>query len=202
MYNFFYFELMLFCSYIFYRYLAKIFNLKRKSKTSNRHIEDIFDLLKYGIIIYLLIFLHNSSFFNIKYILFYFVSLTIAGFILEIPGVGDTLPNIKKWNKNKFTVMVLFLTMTYLLNKGNFTFDKRNNSILFFFIIFSIITLIISYKQNKFKTLHPHHWQIFLFLSLLIKPKDVKTQILSSIFLSLYSHGIICYSAASIFKHD
>ena len=202
MHKIFYFEFMLFISYIFYRIIANIFNLKRKDKSKLRHIKDIIDLLKYGSIIYLFVFINNQTFFDLNYALLYMISLIICGFTLQIPGVGETFPNIKKWNKNKLFMIIILLTMTYVLNKGNFIFDKRNNTILSFFIIYSMVTILIAYKKNNLKTIHPHHWQVFWVLSFLIIPKDLKTQMLSSIYLSMFAHGIICYSAASLIKDD
>lgn len=38
-----FFEIMLFISYVFYRYIAGIYNLRMKSKNLDKHLIDIID---------------------------------------------------------------------------------------------------------------------------------------------------------------
>ena len=47
---------MLFISYVFYRYLAGIYNLRMKSKNLDKHLIDIIDLLIYGLLFIYLYF--------------------------------------------------------------------------------------------------------------------------------------------------
>ena len=196
------FHLMLILSYVLFRKFGLTFNFRMKNKSNQRHINDIIELLLYGSIIYLVIFRKNKIKFDCIYFITFLISLISFSFILKIPGVGDPLPNIKKWNKNKIIVSTLFACFIWYLNKGNNILTKQNLFFMKLIFLFLIIALIISYKKNRLKTFHPHHWQIFWFLSLLIIPKDNKTKLLSSIFLSMFAHGIICYSAASIINDD
>ena len=48
------FNLMLIFSYVFYRNLANRYQLRMKNKTLQKHIIDVFDLVLYGSIFYLL----------------------------------------------------------------------------------------------------------------------------------------------------
>ena len=193
---------MLISSYVLFRKFGLTFNFRMKEKSNDKHFFDIIELLLYGTFTYMIIFFKNKIKFDCIYFITFLISLISFSFILKIPGVGDPLPNIKKWNKNKIIVSTLFACFIWYLNKGNNIITKKN--IFFMKIIFTylIIALIISYRKNKLKTFHPHHWQIFWFLSLLIIPKDNKTKLLSSIFLSMFVHGVTCYSAASIINHD
>ena len=196
------FEIMLFFSYVLFRIIADKFNLKVKNKTFKTHCKDILDLSFYGFINYLFVFFKdNGLYFDKFYVLYFFISLILFGFILEIPGVGDTVPNIKKWNSNKVIAIIFLMTLTYLNGKNIFILNKRNGALILYLILFSMITLITSYKKNRFKTFHPHHWQIFWFLSLFIIPSISKTRLLSSMFVSFFAHGIIAHSAASILGH-
>ena len=163
------FELMLFFSYVFYRNLAKRYQLRVKQKDNKRHIRDIIDLSFYGLIVYLFIFFNNNGlFFDYEYILIYFVSLITFGFVLEIPGVAKPLPQIKSWNLNKLIAIILFLTLSYNCGKDILIVNPRNIALLLYFMIILIMTLITSYYKNKLQTYHPHHWQIFWFLSLVV----------------------------------
>ena len=199
--NIVFFEIMLFISYVFYRYLAGKYNLRMKSKNLDKHIIDIIDLLIYGFIVYLFnFFKNNGMYFDSEYVIIYFISLVLFGFILEIPGVATPLPELKSWNYNKLIGIVILLILTYHFGKDLLIFNKRNISLLMYLIITIIIACISSYHKNKFKTFHPHHWQIFWFISLVIIPISYPTKILSAIYLSFFSHGIISYSAASIIK--
>ena len=201
--NIIFFEFMLFFSYIFFRFLAKKFNFRMKDKSFKKHIVDIFDLLIYGFIVYLFIFLKTNGFyFDFEYLFAYLCSLVLFGFLLEIPGVAKPLPELKSWNFNKLIVISILLLLTYNYAKELFVFNKRNIGLLFYLIITIIISLIMSYKKNKFKTFHPHHWQIFWFISLIIQPISFQTKILSAMYLSFFAHGVIAYSAASIIKDD
>lgn len=197
-----FFNLMLIASYVLFRKCGSIFNFRMKNKSNKKHLFDIFDLLLYGTIVYLIIFFKNKIKFKTSYFTTFIISLLSFGFILKIPGVGEPLPNIKKWNKNKIIVSSLFAILIYYLNKENKILTNQNIFFMKIIFIYIIIALIISYKKNKLKTFHPHHWQIFWVLSLLVVPNNLKTQLLSSILLSMFAHGIICYSAASIIKHD
>ena len=201
--NLFLFELMLIFSYIFYRLISHIFNLRVKKKNFCRNIIDIFDLILYGTIFYLLNFNHPLSLkFDFYYVIIFIISLVIFGFVLEIPGVDKTLPNIKSWNLNKICAIVFVLLLTYFLGKDIFVLNKRNKLILVNFFIIMVIVLLLSYKENKFKTFHPHHWQIFLLVSLIIIPNNNKTKFLSAMYLSFFAHGIIAHSAASLIKNE
>ena len=201
--NIFIFEIMLFISYIFYRYIGGNYNLRMKSKNLDKHITDIIDLLIYGFIVYLFNFFKNKGiYFDSEYIIIYFISLVLFGFLLEIPGVATPLPKLTSWNYNKLIIMFLASLITYFFGKEVLSFNKRNIGLLTYLTVAIIIACIISYRKNKFKTFHPHHWQIFWFISLVIIPKSYSTKILSAIYLSFFSHGIISYSAASIIKND
>lgn len=198
-----FFEIMLFISYVFYRYLAGKYNLRMKSKNLDKHIIDIIDLLLYGFIVYLFnFFKNNGTYFDSEYVIIYFISLVLFGFILEIPGVATPLPELRSWNYTKLIVITIILIITNYFGREIFILNKRNISLLTYLIITIIIACILSYNKNKFKTFHPHHWQIFWFISLIIIPVSYPTKILSAIYLSFFSHGIISYSAASIIKND
>ena len=197
------FNLMLIFSYVFYRNLANKFQLRIKNKTLQKHIFDISDLILYGSIFYLLVFNNSSALsFDIYYAITFIISLAIFGFVLEIPGVDKTVPNIKSWNKNKFIAIILTIIFTIVLGKDIFVLNKRN--ILIFLNSSIILTLacFLSYDKNKFKTFHPHHWQIFLLVSLIIIPNNNKTKFLSAMYLSFFAHGIIAHSAASLIKNE
>ncbi len=201
--NIIFFEFMLFFSYIFFRILAKKLNFRMKDKIIKKHIIDIFDLLIYGFIVYLFVFLkNNGSYFDSEYIFIYLISLILFGFLLEIPGVTKPLPQLKSWNFNKFIVISILFLISYHLGGELLVLDKINIGLLSYLILTIIISLIMSYKKNKFKTFHPHHWQIFWFISLIIQPISYSTKILSAMYLSFFAHGIIAYSAASIIKDD
>ena len=195
---------MLIISYFLFRSFGSkrnkldLFHFRMRDKSNEKHLIDILELLFYGVTIYKTIFYENILMFDSYYIITFFISLISFGILLKIPGVGETVPNISKWNSNKILITILFILLSFYLNKGNNIFSSQN--ILFFKLlaVYLSIILVISYKKDKFKTFHPHHWQIFWFLSLLIKPINLKTKILSAIFLSMFSHGIICYSASSI----
>ena len=197
------FEIMLFISYIFYRFLARQFNLRVKNKSFERHSKDIIDLLIYGFIIFIFIFFkNNANYFDKSYIIYFFISLVMFGLILEIPGVDSTVPNFKNWNSNKIVAVISLLVLTYVNGKSNFVLNKRNGGLMVYLIIFSMVTSITSYQKNKMKTFHPHHWQIFWFLSLIMVPNLLKTKILSAMYVSFFAHGIIAHSAASILKDE
>lgn len=194
---------MLFFSYFFFRILAKKFNFRMKDKPFKKHIIDIFDLLIYGFIVYLFIFLKNNGYyFDFEYVLIYLFSLILFGFLLEIRGVAKPLPQLKSWNFNKIIVISGLFLLTYYFGKELFVLNKRNVGLLSYLIITIIISTVMSYKKNKFKTFHPHHWQIFWFISLIILPISYPTKILSAMYLSFFAHGVIAYSAASIIKDD
>ena len=197
------FNLMLIFSYVFYINLANRYQLRKKDKTLKKHIIDIFDLVLYGTIFYLLVFCNPSSLpFDKYYMITFIISLTIFGFVLEIPGVDNTVPNIKSWNKNKLITILLTIIFTIILGKDISILSKRN--ILFFLNTLIILTLacFLSYNKNKFKTFHPHHWQIFLLVSIIIIPNNNKTKFLSAMYLSFFAHGIIAHSAASLIKNE
>ena len=196
------FEIMLFFSYVLFRNISQCYKLRVKVKNSNKHLKDIFDLLFYGLIFYLAVFYNNSHYFNFGYALLFYFSIISFGFLLEIPGVGDTLPNIKTWNLNKILSMFLLLIITIYCSKENIRFSSINILITIFTSIILIIKFIINYKKNKLKSFHPHHWQVFWFLGLFISPYTVRSRFLSALYLSFFSHGIIAHSAASMFKDN
>ena len=197
------FNLMLIFSYVFYRNLANKFQLRIKNKTLQKHIFDISDLILYGSIFYLLVFNNPSALpFDIYYAITFIISLAIFGFILEIPGVDKTVPNIKSWNINKFIAIIFTIIFTIVLGKDIFVLSKRNILIFLNTLIILILACFLSYNKNKFKTFHPHHWQIFLLVSLIIIPNNNKTKFLSAMYLSFFAHGIIAHSAASLIKNE
>lgn len=201
--NLFLFELMLIFSYVFYRLISHIFNLRVKKKNFCRNIIDIFDLILYGTIFYLLNFNHPLSLkFDFYYVIIFIISLVIFGFVLEIPGVDKTVPNIKSWNKNKFIAIIFTIVFTIVLGKDIFVLSKRNILIFLNTLIILALACFLSYNKNKFKTFHPHHWQIFLLVSLIIIPNNNKTKFLSAMYLSFFAHGIIAHSAASLIKNE
>ena len=193
---------MLSISYLFFRTLAKKFNFNMREKTYDKHFQDTLDLIVYGSVVYFFNFLNNKISIDFSYIITFYISLLLFGFFLKIPGVGETVPNIRKWNKNKIIFTLLFTILVFYLNNNNKIFSNQNKIFLFSLFLYLLTLFFKLYKKDKYKTFHPHHWQIFWFLSLLIKPNDIKTKILSSIFLSMFSHGIICYSAAPIYKDE
>lgn len=197
------FNLMLIFSYVFYRNLANKFQLRIKNKTLQKHIFDISDLILYGSIFYLLVFNNPLALpFDIYYAITFIISLAIFGFILEIPGVDKTVPNIKSWNINKFIAIIFTIIFTIVLGKDIFVLSKRNILIFLNTLIILILACFLSYNKNKFKTFHPHHWQIFLLVSLIIIPNNNKTKFLSAMYLSFFAHGIIAHSAASLIKNE
>ncbi len=197
------FNLMLIFSYVFYRNLADKYRLRIKDKTLQKHIFDISDLILYGSIFYLLVFTNPSALpFDIYYAITFIISLAIFGFVLQIPGVDKTVPNIKSWNKNKFIAIILTIIFTMVLGKDIFVLNKRNILIYLNSIIILILACFLSYNKNKFKTFHPHHWQIFLLVSIIIIPNNNKTKFLSAMYLSFFAHGIIAHSAASLIKNE
>ena len=197
------FNLMLIFSYVFYRNLANKFQLRIKNKTLQKHIFDISDLILYGSIFYLLVFNNPSALpFDIYYAITFIISLAIFGFILEIPGVDKTVPNIKSWNINKFIAIIFTIIFTIVLGKDIFVLSKRNILIFLNTLIILTLACFLSYDKNKFKTFHPHHWQIFLLVSLIIIPNNNKTKFLSAMYLSFFAHGIIAHSAASLIKNE
>ena len=197
------FNLMLIFSYVFYRNLANKFQLRIKNKTLQKHIFDISDLILYGSIFYLLVFNNPSALpFDIYYAITFIISLAIFGFILEIPGVDKTVPNIKSWNINKFIAIIFTIIFTIVLGKDIFVLSKRNILIFLNTLIILTLACFLSYNKNKFKTFHPHHWQIFLLVSIIIIPNNNKTKFLSAMYLSFFAHGIIAHSAASLIKNE
>lgn len=197
------FNLMLIFSYVFYRNLANRYQLRMKNKTLQKHIIDVFDLVLYGSIFYLLVFNYPSALpFDIYYAITFIISLAIFGFILEIPGVDKTVPNIKSWNINKFIAIIFTIIFTIVLGKDIFVLSKRNILIFLNTLIILTLACFLSYNKNKFKTFHPHHWQIFLLVSIIIIPNNNKTKFLSAIYLSFFAHGIIAHSAASLIKNE
>lgn len=197
------FNLMLIFSYVFYRNLADKYRLRIKDKTLQKHIFDISDLILYGSIFYLLVFTNPSALpFDIYYAITFIISLAIFGFVLQIPGVDKTVPNIKSWNKNKFIAIILTIIFTIILGKDIFVLNKRNILIYLNSLIILILACFLSYNKNKFKTFHPHHWQIFLLVSIIIIPNNNKTKFLSAMYLSFFAHGIIAHSAASLIKNE
>ena len=192
------FDLMLTFSYIFYRFLSKKFHLRVKSKNIKKHCFDILELIFYGSIVY---FLYNKRFFDNQYFMIYIISLISFGFVLEVPGVDKTVPNFKLWNLNKMIAIVILIIITFYCGKNNII-NKRNLIITSFSSSIFVYYLIRSYYKNNFKTFHPHHWQIFWYLSLLFVPICFKTKFLSAMYLAFFSHGIIAHSAASILKDD
>jgi hypothetical protein len=194
---------MLIFSYVFYRNLADKYRLRIKDKTLQKHIFDISDLILYGSIFYLLVFTNPSALpFDIYYAITFIISLAIFGFVLQIPGVDKTVPNIKSWNKNKFIAIILTIIFTIILGKDIFVLNKRNILIYLNSLIILILACFLSYNKNKFKTFHPHHWQIFLLVSIIIIPNNNKTKFLSAMYLSFFAHGIIAHSAASLIKNE
>mgnify|MGYP001270517144 CR=1 FL=1 len=171
-------------------------------KTNSRHYQDIFDLIKYSSVVYFFNLLNNNISFDFTYIITFITSLILFGFFLKIPGVGETIPNIKNWNINKFIFTILFIILVCYLNSDNKIFSNQNKVFLLILSIYLLNLFFKIYRKDKNRIFHPHHWQIFWFLSLLIKPNDIKSKLLSSIFLSMFSHGIICYSAASIINDE
>jgi hypothetical protein len=197
------FEIMLFFSYVLFRNISKCYKLRVKEKDFNRHLVDIFDLLFYGLVFYLIVFYQkNEQYFDIKYILLYYFCIISFGFLLEIPGVGDTVPNIKKWNLNKILSMILLIFVTIFCSKEAVFFNKINILMTILIGIILLVKFISNYNKNKLKSFHPHHWQVFWFLSLFISPYTVKSKFLSALYLSFFSHGVIAHSAASMFKDD
>lgn len=197
------FNLMLIFSYVFYTNLANKYRLRIKDKTLKKHIFDISDLILYGSIFYLLVFNNSSALsFDIYYAITFIISLAIFGFVLEIPGVDKTVPNIKSWNKNKFIAIIFTIIFTIVLGKDIFVLNKRNILIFLNSSIILILACFLSYNKNKFKTFHPHHWQIFLLVSIIIIPNNNKTKFLSAMYLSFFAHGIIAHSAASLIKNE
>lgn len=194
---------MLFFSYILFRNISNCYKLRVKEKDFNRHLVDIFDLLFYGLVFYLLVFYQkNQQHFDIKYVLLYYFCIISFGFLLEIPGVGDTIPNIKKWNLNKILSMILLVIVTIFCSKEAIIFSKINILMAIVTIMITFIKFITKIKTNKLKSFHPHHWQVFWFLGLFISPHTIRSKFLSALYLSFFSHGVIAHSAASMFKDD
>ena len=196
-----YFEIMLFLSYIFYRMLSKKFKLRVKVKDTNKHIKDIIDLLLYGLIIFLFVFYqNNSTYFDLKYVILFIISLVLFGLLLEIPGAGDTIPNFKNWKPIKFIGMIILIVTSFYCGTECLVLNQRNINLVLLMITILLIKFITKYKKNIKLVFHPHHWQIFGFLSLFVIPNNFNTKVLSAIYLSFFAHGIIAHSAASIFK--
>ena len=196
-----FFEIMLFFSYVLFRNISNCYKLRVKEKDFKRHLIDVFDLLFYGLVIYLLVFYQkNEIYFDFKYVLLYYFCIISFGFLLEIPGVGDTVPNIRKWNLNKILSMILLVIITIFCCKEAVVFNSYNLLMSIIIGVTLLFKFIANYKKNNLGTFHPHHWQVFWFLSLFISPHTVKSKFLSALFLSFFSHGIIAHSAASMFK--
>jgi hypothetical protein len=197
-----YFEILLFFSYIFYRILSKKFKLRVKVKDINRHTKDIIDLLLYGLIIFLLVFYQNNGTqFDLNYVILFITSLVLFGLLLEIPGAGDTVPNFKNWGPTKFIGMIILIITSLYYGTECLVLNQKNINLILLMITILLIKFIIKYKENTKLIFHPHHWQIFGFLSLFVIPNNINTKVLSAIYLSFFAHGIIAHSAASIFKN-
>uniref|UniRef100_A0A6C0IT61 Uncharacterized protein n=1 Tax=viral metagenome TaxID=1070528 RepID=A0A6C0IT61_9ZZZZ len=197
-----YFEILLFFSYIFYRILSKKFKLRVKAKDINRHTKDIIDLLLYGLIIFLLVFYQNNGTqFDLKYVLLFIISLVLFGLLLEIPGVGDTVPNFKSWRPTKFIGMIILIIISFYCGTECLVLNNRNINLILIMLSILLVKFVTKYKKNIKLIFHPHHWQIFGFLSLFVIPNNINTKVLSAIYLSFFAHGIIAHSAASIFKN-
>jgi len=197
-----YFEIMLFLSYIFYRILSNKIKLRVQVKDINRHIKDIIELLSYGLIIFLIVFYQNNGTqFDLNYVILFITSLILFGLLLEIPGAGDTVPNFKNWAPIKFIGMIILIVTSFYCGTECLVLNQRNINLVLLMITILLINFIIKYKENIKLVFHPHHWQIFGFLSLFVIPNNINTKVLSAIYLSFFAHGIIAHSAASIFKN-
>ena len=180
-----YFEILLFFSYIFYRILSKKFKLRVKVKDINRHTKDIIDLLLYGLIIFLLVFYQNNGTqFDLNYVILFI-----------------TVPNFKNWGPTKFIGMIILIITSLYYGTECLVLNQKNINLILLMITILLLKFIIKYKENTKLIFHPHHWQIFGFLSLFVIPNNINTKVLSAIYLSFFAHGIIAHSAASIFKN-
>ena len=198
------FELMLVIGYVYYRFVANKFNFRKKDKRYKQHLKDIVDLLIYGSIIFLL---NKNSFINpvvaIIYFVMFFVNLYVVGYILEIPTLAVPVTKVNEWSKRKISLIILLTIFTIYSTKDLYVLNKRNIALITFLATFAISTSYRYYlnKRNKRKQkFHPHHWQIFWYLALFVAPYDLLSIFISNFFLSMFAHGIISYSAASILE--
>lgn len=198
------FELMLIIGYVYYRFIAQKFNFRKKDKKYNQHIKDLVDLLIYGSIIFIL---NKNSYIDpvksIIYFIMFFVNLYLVGFILEVPSIAVPITKINKWSKKKISLIILLTVFTIYSTKNLYEFNQRNIALLTFlgsFIIATSYRYFVNKKNKKKQSFHPHHWQIFWYLALFIAPYDLLTMFISNFFLSMFAHGIISYSAASILE--
>lgn len=198
------FELMLVIGYVYYRFVANKFNFRKKDKRYKQHLKDIVDLLIYGSIIFLL---NKNSFVNpvvaIIYFVMFFVNLYVVGYILEIPTLAVPVTKVNEWSKRKISLIILLTIFTIYSTKDLYVLNQRNIALITFLATFAISTSFRYYlnKKNKRKQkFHPHHWQIFWYLALFVAPYDLLSIFISNFFLSMFAHGIISYSAASILE--
>lgn len=198
------FELMLIIGYIYYRFIAKKFNFRKKDKKFKQHLKDIVDLLIYGSIIFLLN--QNSNIdpiIGIIYFVMFFVNLYVVGYILEVPSLAVPVTRINEWSKRKISSIILLTIFTIYSTKDLYVLNERNIALLTFLGTFAIATSYRYYlnrKNKKKQKFHPHHWQIFWYLALFVAPYDLLSMFISNFFLSMFAHGIISYSAASILE--